>query len=72
MAAHKLRWTLPLEVFGISPGGSRTTVWTWTSCAAATAARMAPDDDQILDPAGDEQLAAQDETEIAGTQERPL
>jgi hypothetical protein len=32
----------------------------------------APDDDQILDPAGDEQLAAQDETEIAGTQERPL
>ena len=32
----------------------------------------APDDDQVLEPAGDEQLAVVEEAEVAGAQERPL
>ncbi len=32
----------------------------------------APQDDQVLDAAGDEQLAAMEEAEVAGAQERPL
>ena len=32
----------------------------------------AADDDQVLEPAGDEQLAVVEEAEVAGAQERPL